>query len=60
VNYRCRRAGVSKVSGTFRGTFLAGARITTTLLRIATERSETCSRSDKNSSQSFHAGRTDK
>jgi len=35
VNHRCRRGGVSKVSGTLRGTFVAGARIITTLLRIA-------------------------
>jgi glycosyltransferase involved in cell wall biosynthesis len=38
VNHRCRTGGVSKVSGTFRGTFVAGARIIATLLRIATER----------------------
>ena len=38
VNHRCRRGGVSKVSGTLRGTFVAGMRIMTTLLRIATER----------------------
>jgi glycosyltransferase involved in cell wall biosynthesis len=35
VNHRCRAGGVSKVSGTFRGTFLAGARIIATFLRIA-------------------------
>jgi glycosyltransferase involved in cell wall biosynthesis len=35
VNHRCRTGGVSKVSGTLRGTFVAGARIITTLLRIA-------------------------
>jgi hypothetical protein len=38
VNHRCRRGGVSKISGTLRGTFVAGTRIMTTLLRIATER----------------------
>ncbi len=37
VNHRRRASGVSKVSGTFRGTFLASARIITTLLRIAFE-----------------------
>jgi glycosyltransferase involved in cell wall biosynthesis len=35
VNHRCRTGGVSKVSGTFRGTFLAGLRILATLVRIA-------------------------
>ena len=38
VNHRCRTGGVSKVSGTLRGTFDAGARIITTLLRIAAEK----------------------
>ncbi len=38
VNHRCRSGGQSKVSGTLRGTFVAGARIITTLLRIAFER----------------------
>ncbi len=38
VDHRCRTGGVSKVSGTLRGTFIAGARILTTLLRIAFER----------------------
>jgi glycosyltransferase involved in cell wall biosynthesis len=38
VNHRCRMGGVSKVSGTFRGTFVAGARIIATLLRVAIER----------------------
>jgi glycosyltransferase involved in cell wall biosynthesis len=38
VNHRCRAGGVSKVSGTFRGTFLAGARIIATFMRIATEK----------------------
>jgi glycosyltransferase involved in cell wall biosynthesis len=38
VNHRCRTGGESKVSGTFRGTFLAGARIVTTLFRVAFER----------------------
>jgi glycosyltransferase involved in cell wall biosynthesis len=37
VNHRCRAGGVSKVSGTLRGTFLAGARIIATLIRIAFE-----------------------
>jgi hypothetical protein len=35
VNHRCRTGGVSKVSGTMRGTFIAGARIIATLLHIA-------------------------
>ena len=35
VNHRCRTGGVSKVSGTFRGTFVAGARIIATFLRVA-------------------------
>jgi glycosyltransferase involved in cell wall biosynthesis len=38
VNHRCRSGGVSKVSGTLRGTLVAGARIITTLFRIALER----------------------
>jgi len=38
VNHRCRTGGESKVSGTFRGTFVAGARIIATLFRVATER----------------------
>jgi hypothetical protein len=38
VNHRCRTGGESKVSGTLRGTFLAGARIIATILRIAFER----------------------
>jgi glycosyltransferase involved in cell wall biosynthesis len=38
VNHRCRTGGVSKVSGTFRGTFVAGARIIATLIRIAAEK----------------------
>ncbi len=38
VNHRCRTGGVSKVSGTLRGTFVAGARIIATLVRIAFER----------------------
>ena len=37
VDHRCRTGGVSKVSGTFRGTFVAGARIMATLLRVAME-----------------------
>ena len=35
VNHRCRTGGVSKVSGTLRGTFAAGARIIATFLRVA-------------------------
>jgi len=35
VNHRCRTGGVSKVSGTLRGTFGAGAKIIATFLRIA-------------------------
>jgi glycosyltransferase involved in cell wall biosynthesis len=35
VNHRRRAGGESKVSGTFRGTFVAGARILTTLVRVA-------------------------
>jgi glycosyltransferase involved in cell wall biosynthesis len=38
VNHRCRTGGVSKVSGTLRGTFVAGARILATFLRIAMSR----------------------
>jgi glycosyltransferase involved in cell wall biosynthesis len=38
VNHRCRTGGESKVSGTLRGTFVAGARIIATIFRIATER----------------------
>lgn len=37
VNHRRRAGGESKVSGTLRGTFMAGARIIATLLRIAFE-----------------------
>ncbi|MFN2452614.1 MAG: glycosyltransferase family 2 protein [Pyrinomonadaceae bacterium] len=39
VNHRCRTGGESKVSGTLRGTFLAGTRILATLARVASERS---------------------
>src|SRR6266446_10237172 len=35
VNHRRRTGGVSKVSGTLRGTFIAGARIIATFLKIA-------------------------
>jgi glycosyltransferase involved in cell wall biosynthesis len=35
VNHRCRTGGISKVSGTFRGTFMAGARILATFVKIA-------------------------
>jgi glycosyltransferase involved in cell wall biosynthesis len=38
VNHRCRTGGQSKVSGTVRGTFVAGAGIIATLFRIAFER----------------------
>src|SRR5207302_11118703 len=38
VNHRRRAGGVSKVSGTLRGTFVAGARIIATFVRIATEK----------------------
>jgi glycosyltransferase involved in cell wall biosynthesis len=38
VNHRCRTGGESKVSGTFRGTFVAGTRIIATLFRVAFER----------------------
>lgn len=37
VNHRCRAGGVSKVSGTLRGTFVAGSRILATFFRIASE-----------------------
>ena len=37
VNHRCRAGGESKVSGTLRGTFVAGARILATLMRVAFE-----------------------
>jgi glycosyltransferase involved in cell wall biosynthesis len=39
VNHRCRTGGESKVSGTLRGTFVAGTRIIATLFRVAFERS---------------------
>jgi glycosyltransferase involved in cell wall biosynthesis len=35
VNHRRRLGGESKVSGTFRGTFVAGSRIVATLIRVA-------------------------
>lgn len=35
VNHRRRAGGESKVSGTFRGTFVAGSRILATLVRVA-------------------------
>jgi glycosyltransferase involved in cell wall biosynthesis len=37
VNHRRRTGGVSKVSGTVQGTFVAGARIVATFLRIASQ-----------------------
>lgn len=39
VSHRCRTGGESKVSGTLRGTFVAGTRIIATLFRVAAERS---------------------
>ena len=38
VNHRCRTGGESKVSGTLRGTSVAGTRILATLFRVAAER----------------------
>jgi|SRR5688572_4449996 len=38
VDHRCRTGGESKVSGTLRGTFVAGTRIMATLFRVAMER----------------------
>jgi glycosyltransferase involved in cell wall biosynthesis len=38
VNHRCRTGGLSKVSGTLHGTFVAGARIMATFLRVVFER----------------------
>jgi len=38
VNHRCRTGGESKVSGTLRGTLVAGTRILATLFRVAAER----------------------
>ena len=40
VNHRCRTGGESKVSGTLRGTFIAGARILATFFRVAREAEE--------------------
>jgi hypothetical protein len=40
VNHRRRAGGQSKVSGTLRGTFVAGARIIATLVRLATSPKE--------------------
>jgi glycosyltransferase involved in cell wall biosynthesis len=37
VNHRCRTGGESKVSGTLRGTFVAGIRIIATIARVAME-----------------------
>jgi glycosyltransferase involved in cell wall biosynthesis len=37
VNHRCRTSGESKVSGSLRGTLIAGMRIGATLLRVAAE-----------------------
>ncbi|HEY2801713.1 MAG TPA: glycosyltransferase family 2 protein [Chthoniobacterales bacterium] len=38
VNHRCRKGGESKVSGTLRGSLVAGARIFGTFFRVTTER----------------------
>jgi glycosyltransferase involved in cell wall biosynthesis len=38
VNHRCRAGGESKVSGTLRGTLVAGSRLIATLIRVALER----------------------
>jgi glycosyltransferase involved in cell wall biosynthesis len=38
VSHRCRTGGESKVSGTLRGTFVAGIRIIATLFRVAAKR----------------------
>jgi glycosyltransferase involved in cell wall biosynthesis len=38
VDHRCRSGGQSKVSGTLRGTFVAGARIVITFLRVVAEK----------------------
>lgn len=38
VDHRCRTGGESKVSGSFRGTLVAGARILATFWRVACER----------------------
>jgi hypothetical protein len=35
VNHRNRTGGESKISGTLRGTFVAGTRIIATLFRVA-------------------------
>jgi glycosyltransferase involved in cell wall biosynthesis len=40
VDHRRRTGGVSKVSGTLRGTFIAGTRILATLLRVALEKTK--------------------
>jgi glycosyltransferase involved in cell wall biosynthesis len=37
VDHRCRTGGVSKVSGSLRGTFVAGTRILATFFRVAME-----------------------
>ena len=41
VNHRCRTGGESKVSGTLRGTLVAGARIMATIMRVALEKNST-------------------
>jgi glycosyltransferase involved in cell wall biosynthesis len=40
VDHRCRTGGESKVSGTLRGSFVAGARILATLFRVAAEKTK--------------------
>src|SRR5215472_2551158 len=49
VNHRNRAGGESKVSGTFRGTFVAGGRIIATLFRVALsgERTRLANRGDQ-------------
>ena len=44
VDHRWRTGGESKVSGTLRGTFVAGARIIATLLRVALEQRQSGSK----------------
>ena len=41
VDHRCRTGGESKVSGTLRGTFVAGSRILATLFHVALEKQTT-------------------
>ena len=53
VNHRCRAGGESKVSGTLRGTFVAGARILTTLVRVAFESRQAGSARDAGNCRPF-------